>query len=611
MNLLPREEILDATDLVALIGERVPLRKQGKEFVGLCPFHPDKKPSMYVNPAKGIFKCFACGAGGDALKFVQLYDKLDFKQALEMLAQRAGIDLRGRNPAASANDRRREDLRRAVAWARTHFQRNLRDTPGGRAACDYALRRGMTAETIEKFGLGYAPDAWDDLAAAGRKAGLPVETLEAAGLVGRNDAGRVYDRFRNRLIFPIHDTFGRPIAFGGRTLGDDPAKYLNSPESALFSKSRVLYGLDLARKVCESRKSVIVVEGYVDAVMLSQAGFEHTVATLGTALTDAHARMLKPYVETVYLCFDGDEAGQKAADRACEVALRSGVDVRVVLLPGGEDPADVVGRDDNLFNNHLQSAKSALHFKWDQTAAGYAAGGPAARKSAVDAFLSFVASITDTHALDPVEQGLLMGRLGELLRLPTEAVYDMLAQVRRARRRPSAAAGEQLQPGGDARSGFEPGSRAADKPVSISSAVQELLGLMVSSAECMSLVDDVIIRGIDLDPAWRAIYDEILNLLDEQGTYCASDVVGRCDDPAALDVLSRITRPDVAIDVREAFIAARDRLAAEFQAFDLAELERNFRGATPSDDADAAFRRFIAGRSEVPSGYRLHRRLDG
>ena len=225
-----KDRVLEAVDIVEVIGERISLARKGREFVGLCPFHPDHKPSLSVNPNKRIFKCFSCGEGGDVIKFVQKLDRLDFRDALAQLAQRAGIEMTtgtaDRHAAAQ-----RAALQATVAWAQDHFRRNLYSAPAGEAARSYALQRGLNTQTLERYAIGLALDAWDDVLSAARRRGLRPEILQQAGLTATNERGRVYDRFRNRLIFPICDALGRPIAFGGRTLGDDPAKYLNSPET--------------------------------------------------------------------------------------------------------------------------------------------------------------------------------------------------------------------------------------------------------------------------------------------------------------------------------------------------------------------------------------------
>ncbi len=388
-----KDRILESVDIVEVIGERVALRRKGREYVGLCPFHADHNPSMFVNPQKRIFKCWACGAGGDVIRFVQLSERCGFREALESLGRRVGIE-----PNAGPRDERaarmREQLLAAMNWARQHFERNFADERRGRLAREYTQQRGLSEETVRQARLGLAVDEWDDLLAEGRRRGLSEALLESAGLVTTSQNGKTYDRFRGRLIFPITDALGRVVAFGGRTLGEDSAKYLNSPETVLFNKSRVLYGLDLARGAIQERRAVVVVEGYMDAVLLRQHGVENVVATLGTALTDAHVKLLRGAADVIYLCFDGDEAGVRAADRAVEVALQHPVEVRVVLLEGGQDPADcVVAEGQEGFERQLKAARDALEFKWTQTLSAFSTAAGADRRQALEVYLRFVAQV--------------------------------------------------------------------------------------------------------------------------------------------------------------------------------------------------------------------------
>ena len=350
-----KERVLESIDIVDVIGERVSLARKGREYVGLCPFHDDHRPSMSVSPQKQIFKCWSCGVGGDVIKFVQLSQRVEFKEALAILARRAGIELR-RSSSDERSAALREQARETLSWARSRFQRNLRETPGGKQAAEYAHTRGMTDATIERFRLGYAANSWDDLLAQSRQAGISQAVLQQAGLITTNEQGKTYDRFRNRLIFPINDALGRCVAFGGRTMGDDSAKYLNSPETALFSKSRVLYGLDAARQAISGAREAVVVEGYTVAVLLSQACVGNVLATLGTSLTDAHVKLLARLSDRVVMCFDSDEAGQRAADRAVETALRHRIDVLVTVMPEGQDPADfITGQGVDAFKRALHT----------------------------------------------------------------------------------------------------------------------------------------------------------------------------------------------------------------------------------------------------------------
>ncbi len=577
-----KEKILQAIDIVDLVGESVPLTRRGKDFLGLCPFHPDHKPSLHVSPTKQIFKCFACGAGGDAIKFLQLREKLEFADALQRLAQRAGVDV-----ATTAADRQveqlRDQMRQALVWARTHFQRNLRDERRGDAARAYIAGRGVSLEVSDRFGLGLAPASWDDLLGAARRAGLSDEVLRLTGLTATNETGKTYDRFRNRLMFPICDSLARPVAFGGRTLEQDPAKYLNSPESGLFSKSRVLYGLDVARRAMEERHEAVVTEGYLDVVLLHQFGFTHAVATLGTALTDAHVKLLRPLVQRIVLCFDGDEAGVKAADRALEVSLRSGLEIAVVVLPGGQDPADCVTRDGSAaFAAALASAEDALQFKWRQTVKTFGAGGAGAQRAAVENFIELVAGLAQAGSMDPLQQGLLLRRLGDLLSLPTESVHAMLNAALRRRHLPASSATPAVDE--ETASAYAMAIRGLAPGLVV--AVEETLGLLISDAGCAALVDDKYVAALEHCPQWQRLYGVVRDVQEEQGAYGRADILGRVNEPALCELAGRACGRVHGIELaKETFLSARTRIAEELDELQQRELRQNLR-AQPAAAAE-------------------------
>ena len=342
-------QVQQATDIVRLIGNHVALKPRGKEFVGLCPFHDDTSPSLYVSPSKQIFKCFSCGAGGDVFGFVMRLHKLSFPESLEHLADAAGIRLRSTGRAGGAGGpgdaatSQRKQIGQANSAALAFFRQVWADPKRGLAGREAAGQRNIDDHSVEAFQIGCAPDEWDGLTRHVASHGAwAMGALEQAGLITARKQGQGhYDRFRHRLIFPIFDEFGRPIAFGGRILRDDDTpKYLNSPESVLFNKSATLYGLHLAKKAVINSKQAVIVEGYTDVVACYQAGFKNVVATLGTALTGRHVQLLSRLCERVVLVFDGDEAGLAAADRAVEVFLNGPIDVAVATLPDGQDPAD-------------------------------------------------------------------------------------------------------------------------------------------------------------------------------------------------------------------------------------------------------------------------------
>jgi len=370
-----RDRVLAATDLVSLVAEQVRLEPKGTEFIGVCPFHDDSRPSMYVVPQKGFYHCFACGAHGNAIDFLMNLHKLEFREALETLASRAGLELtRGRRPEDAGRAGDRALLLRANRLAASFFRRMLAEEEIGAAGRAILADRGISAELAESFGLGIAPDAWSTLAdkvqSANRDglevAGEPVptpETFVSAGLVRTSSRGSLIDQFRNRLIFPIRDELGRPIAFGARKIDpEDEPKYLNSPESEVFHKGRTLYGLDLASRAIAKSRTAIVCEGYTDVIALHGHGFANAVATLGTALTREHAARLARFCDTVILLFDGDAAGRRAADRAVEVFFASEVDIRLCTLPDGLDPDELLRGEDGpaRFQAALDAAPDAL-----------------------------------------------------------------------------------------------------------------------------------------------------------------------------------------------------------------------------------------------------------
>ena len=332
--------VRDSVDIYDLVSGYVSLKKAGKNWLGLCPFHSEKTPSFNVNPAKQIFHCFGCGVGGDAFKFLELQEGLNFPEAVKHLAGRSGISLPESRPRADEkkSDDERKTLLKITAEAAEYFRREL-EGPAGSAARAYLVKRGLTESVINDFSLGYARPEWDGLLKHLRQKGHSPALLEKAGLVVKRSEGEGhYDRFRARIIFPIRDISGQVIAFGGRVMDDSLPKYLNSPETPLYSKSNVLYCLDQAKEPARKQGYFIIVEGYLDAIACHQYGAKNAVATLGTALTDGHLRLMRRFAQKLMLIFDPDPAGVKATLRGFELFAGSGMKVNVVSLPDGDDP---------------------------------------------------------------------------------------------------------------------------------------------------------------------------------------------------------------------------------------------------------------------------------
>ncbi len=334
------EEIRRRADIVEIISPHVALRKAGRRLVGLCPFHQERTGSFTVDPETGLWHCFGCKAGGDLFRFVEMIEKVTFAEAVEMLARRFGVA--PRRPAQAARQRDRERLLALHAAACEFYRAQLR-APAGRQAAAYLQRRGLSMECIESFSIGYAPGSWDGLLAAMARGGYSGQELARGGLAVPREDGGFYDRFRDRVMFPIWDSTGRVIAFGGRALGDDQsAKYINSPDSPLFQKGHTLYAFDRARRAMGEAGQAIVVEGYLDAIACHEAGFAETVATMGTALTPDHVELLRRRASRLVLAFDADSAGLAAALRGRDLFQQAGLAVRVVTLPDAFDPDRVV-----------------------------------------------------------------------------------------------------------------------------------------------------------------------------------------------------------------------------------------------------------------------------
>ena len=406
--------VLEATDIVRLIGETVTLKKAGRRYSGLCPFHNEKSPSFSVDPAKQFFYCFGCKKGGNAIDFVIERDHAEFKDALHTLADWAGVELPRFEKNPEQADRRKQLLDAQSAAAEIY--RKLLHAPQGKVALDYLRGRGFDDATIKSFGLGFAPNSWDTLAQHGLLRKFPAPLLAEGGLLKRRENGDgFYDTFRDRVLFPIRDEQGRPIAFGGRILpgSDNPAKYLNSPETPLFSKSRVLFGLDLAKKRIVESRVAVVFEGYADAAMAHQHGVTNSVAVLGTALTPDHAQTLRRLADKIVLLFDADAAGGMAAKRSVELFLREPVEVAVAELPAGVDPDEFLqehGKEP--FEQIIDKAPDALTFYWRQMHRQFDAATVTGREKALNEYLQTVADARDAAGtVDQARWGAILMRI--------------------------------------------------------------------------------------------------------------------------------------------------------------------------------------------------------
>lgn len=370
------ERVRDAADIVELARAVTSVKKSGRTVKAICPFHQEKTPSMSLDPARGLFHCFGCGKGGDVFKFVQESQAVDFGEAVEILARHAGITLT-RDPKAAARHGRRREIVEALDAAVDFYHRRLKQSPDAAAARAYLRSRGYEAEVVDTFKIGYAPEerGWNALITELKGRGVSEKTLVDAGLATRTSKGRLRDWFHNRLLFPIHDLRGDAVGFGARILDGDGPKYLNSPETEVYRKARLLYGLDRAKSRISRENLAVVVEGYTDVIALHLAGYDLAVATCGTALGEEHFDLLRRFADRIVLAFDADQAGAGAALRGggLQTPTDLGLDLRVAVMPEGRDPADLVQAGEiELLRNAIDASQPFLRFEVDRILAGHA-----------------------------------------------------------------------------------------------------------------------------------------------------------------------------------------------------------------------------------------------
>lgn len=445
-----KERVRSQTDLVGLIGESVALRsiKGGREFVGLCPFHDDHNPSFHVYPDRQSYRCWVCDNGGDCFSFVMKHERVEFREALEMLARRANIPIPKTHGRSEADASERTTLYDVLAWAEREFHQCLLTAPFAAKAREYLASRGFTAETIQRFRLGYHPDNWEwllDRAARGISGKrFTAEQLESVRLAKKRDNGPDYfDYFVDRVMFPIHDEKGRPVAFGGRVLpgskNEDGAKYLNSAEHSLFPKNKMLFGFDAAREAINKSETAVVMEGYTDCIMAHQCGMTNVVATLGTALTENHVTVLKRFARKVVLVFDGDQAGQSATERALSKFLAQEVDLRILSLDGGGtklDPADYLLQNGGAsFARLVDGALEAWEHKLRLTVTSYGLETIDARHRVLKEMLEVLAHVsrpaTSAGADWQIRENVILGKLTHRLGLSEQLVREQLQAMRK------------------------------------------------------------------------------------------------------------------------------------------------------------------------------------
>jgi DNA primase len=524
-----KEQVRQAIDIVELVGSYFPLRRQGRIFVGLCPWHDDTRPSLQVNPERQSWKCWVCNVGGDVFSFVMKREGVDFREALQMLADRAGIVLTGPSRAAPATPGSPSDKRtlfEATAWAERQFRECLAKSTEAESARRYLADRGIDQARCTAFHLGFSPDRWQWLLDRARSTSYSPAVLEAAGLAARGESGRHYDFFRGRVLFSIRDPQNRPIGFGGRVLpgSEDPRKYVNSRDTRLFSKSEHVYGLDVARDEITRTRRVVVVEGYTDVIMAHQMGLQNFVAVLGTALGPGHVRLLRRYADSITLLLDGDEAGKRRTNEVLELFIESDVDLRVLTLPAGLDPCDFLTQHGaRALNDRLDTAVDALeHAVVVQTQGIDLTRDTHRANQALERVLSILAKAPRTSSEGAsaklLRERQMLARLAREFAVEESVLRTRISDLRRAA--PRARAATEAQP--DA------------APLTLQELDPHDAELLEILARHPELVDAVLLELTAeqlSSPAARAIF-EIYRQLGDQGLACEfGRVLAEMEDP--------------------------------------------------------------------------------
>ena len=505
-----------------MVSRHVNMKRTGSRWTGLCPFHNEKTPSFSVSPQDGFFKCFGCGEGGDIFTFVQKIDNVDFMDAMQQLADEANLEFSfDKNITNKPDGVTRNSVFKANEWARHYFHTQLMDQKIGADARQYLADRNFSDDTIKNFSLGLAVGDFQFIKSA-KAAGFTEKTLIEADLLRRNANGQVYDTFKDRIMFPISDTNRRVIGFGGRTLVNDKAKYINTRQNIVFDKGRNLYGIDIARDVMNEENRVILVEGYTDCIAAHQAGFSNTVATLGTAMTPQHVDLVRRFCDRATILFDSDRAGEEAANRAIEIAFPRYLQVFLARIPDGKDPGEFLskhGPDD--FSDVLNRAIDALEFKWNQIKDSYESEhSDATRSEKIHAFLRFVASIFDSGAVDAIQKGLLINRLSSLLSIDQNEVQRMFSKQKVSK--PESANTKAV--------GNKSGN-VHNNAEGVTPAWRRIIGVLLNEPGVLS--EDISWPDFSLmkDERDRRIIQSIMDLYDTVGEFKPSEVADRCHEP--------------------------------------------------------------------------------
>ena len=537
-----------ATDIVDLIGKSVLLKKAGRNYVGLCPFHSEKTPSFYVHPAEQFFFCQGCRVGGDAFSFVMKRDNVQFMDALRSLGEAAGIPMPERG-ASKEKAGQRKQLIDANSAASMFFEKLLSHPTAGLAGRDYLAKRGFSAETIRQFHIGLAPDGWDGLIKSPSMRGFSPQLLATADIVKaklRDDGSTsYYDTFRNRLMFPIRNESGQIIAFGGRVLpgSDDPRKYLNSAETPLFSKSRCLFGLDLARqKIVESR-TVAIVEGYTDVVMAHQYGATNVVSVLGVGLSESHVSILRRFADKIVLLFDPDSAGDRAMNRAVELFLTQPIEIAIASLPDGVDPDEfLLAQGLPAFEAVLANAQDALSYKWKQLIREFNANGDdlTGQQKAVQQYMDLLASARGSGPVDSLRWGQALTRVSRLTEIPVEDLNRRFRNIKpkpAGIKQPPAPLVENQEPNGNEPTAEVPLSIKRRGPLTASDQSERwILAVLLAEPHRWHAVQNVVGVNDFKDEAHRRLAEVYWNHQRDEGEPVFSEFLSSLPSPVLAEL---------------------------------------------------------------------------
>lgn len=582
------EEIRSANDIVDVISQHVRLKKRGKNFVGLCPFHQEKTPSFTVSSEKQVYHCFGCARGGNVITFVMEFEKVSFTEAVRSLAEKAGITI-SFTEVDQERQNETEALYNVCRFAGLHFYSNLTKTDEGRTALEYFHQRGFSDETIRMFGLGYSLNSWDELVHRAKEEGLDRGDLLKAGLIRVREDGTDYDYFRGRAMFPIFSTTGRVVGFGARKLRDDDplGKYINSPETPIYNKSRVLYGLFHSKDAVRAQDNALMVEGYADLISLYQAGIQNVVASSGTALTEEQVQLISRYGKKLTLVYDADSAGSNATLRGMDIALAQDLDISIVELPEGEDPDSFIRKSGGKeFQKLLDQGVSFIDFKARQFLRVGSFSTPEGKAQAVRSIVQSIAKMKDE-----LKRNFYIKEVSTKYDIYESVLYRELEKWTGERSRGGSFGGPRSdgfqRSGPDAIRGNAPSASTEKKRTPV--AERDVLKLLLEHpTEMLDFIFSYITIADITDPDIRKIIEFLLSRFDERGPGQVTEIIGEMTDPTLKSIVTDtvMNRYELSkqwesnegeIEVADPWMVARDAIVAMKKKILQSQVEENQR----------------------------------